>query len=81
MTKSIGKSGSTEKLTTHMQVDKIEVDFGFITNAGKNKSSTEIFCLGYDKEEIVASRTLFWVGVEVISDLLVNKFSKKNFFL
>ena len=22
--------------------------------------------LGYDKEEIVASRTLFWVGVEVI---------------
>ena len=41
MTKSIGKSGSTGKLTTHMQVDKIEVDFGFITNAGKNKSSTE----------------------------------------
>ena len=35
MTKSIGKSGSTEKLTTHMQVDKIEVDFGFMTNAGK----------------------------------------------
>ena len=41
MTRSIGKSGSTGKLTTHMEVDKIEVDFGFITNAGKNKSSTE----------------------------------------
>ena len=43
----------------------------------KTSSSTEIFCLGYDKEEIVASRTIFWVGVEVISDLLVNECSKK----
>ena len=34
MTKSMGKSGSTGNLTTHMQVDKIDVDFGFITNAG-----------------------------------------------
>ena len=34
MTKSIGKSGSSEKLTTHMQVDKIDIDFGFMTNAG-----------------------------------------------
>ena len=34
MTRSIGKRGSTENLTTHMQVDKIDVDFGFMTNAG-----------------------------------------------
>ena len=34
MTRSIGKRGSTENLTSHMQVDKIDVDFGFMTNAG-----------------------------------------------
>ena len=49
------------------------------TNHQLNRGS-EIFCLGYDKEEIVASRTIFWVGVEVISDLLVNE-SSNNFFL
>ena len=38
MTKSIGKSGMTENLTTHMQVDKIEVDFGFMTNAGTGEN-------------------------------------------
>ena len=45
MTKSIGKSGSTGNLTTHMQVDKIDVDFGFMTNAGiKETPKSKILC-------------------------------------
>ena len=68
MTRSIGKRGSTENLTTHMQVDKIDVDFGFMTNAGfvlLGDLGINSFGLGYDKEQITASETLFWVGVEV----------------
>ena len=68
MTRSIGKRGSTENLTTHMQVDKIDVDFGFMTNAGFvlfGDLGINSFGLGYDKEQITASETLFWVGVEV----------------
>ena len=68
MTRSIGKRGSTGNLTSHMQVDKIDVDFGFMTNAGFSVYGSFLHYLiteGYDKEEISASRTLFWVGVEV----------------
>ena len=73
MKRSIGKRGATENLTTHMQVDKIDVDFGFMTNAGfvlLGDLGINSFGLGYDKEQITASETLFWVGVEVFFDKL-----------
>ena len=66
MSKSIGKSGSSEKLTTHMQVDKIDVDFGFMTNAGIRAYVLPSFCDTYQNmtkkrlEPVEHSSGLVW---------------------